>query len=248
MRLTSTNIITLSFAVLAIGCAPAPEPPAQTTAPAPELVSSVLDAAAQQALTPEQVLADLKAGNQRFVDGKLTARDYMAQAEATAVGGQYPKAIVLGCLDSRVPPEIIFDQGIGDIFVGRVAGNFENVDMLGSFEFGAKVAGSKVIVVLGHTQCGAVKGAADGVELGNLTEMLANFDEALAEAKTLVEGKFDSSNDAFVQAAVEANVRKTVADIVAQSEILSGMIDSGELLVVGGVYDLPTGQVKWLDA
>ena len=247
MRLTTTHMTILSFAVLAIGCAPAPEPPAQTAAPAPELVGSVLDAAGQQALTPEQVLADLKAGNQRFVDGKLTARDYMAQAEATAVGGQYPKAIVLGCLDSRVPPEIIFDQGIGDIFVGRVAGNFENVDMLGSFEFGAKVAGSKVIVVLGHTQCGAVKGAADGVELGNLTEMLANFDEALAEAKTLVEGKFDSSNDAFVQAAVEANVRKTVSDIAAQSEILSGMIDNGELLVVGGVYDLPTGWVKWLD-
>ena len=210
MRLTTTHMTILSFAVLAIGCAPAPEPPAQTAAPAPELVGSVLDAAGQQALTPEQVLADLKAGNQRFVDGKLTARDYMAQAEATAVGGQYPKAIVLGCLDSRVPPEIIFDQGIGDIFVGRVAGNFENVDMLGSFEFGAKVAGSKVIVVLGHTQCGAVKGAADGVELGNLTEMLANFDEALAEAKTLVEGKFDSSNDAFVQAAVAASTREAI--------------------------------------
>ncbi len=247
MRLSTTHIMVLSVFVLAVGCAPAPEPPVQATAPAPELVSSVLDAAAQQALSPEQVLADLKAGNQRFVDGNLTARDYMAQAEATAIGGQYPKAIVLGCLDSRVPPEIIFDQGIGDIFVGRVAGNFENVDMLGSFEFGAKVAGSKVIVVLGHTQCGAVKGAADGVELGNLTEMLANFSDALAEAKTLVEGKFDSSNDAFVQAAVEANVRKTVADILAQSEIIAGMVDNGELLVVGGVYDLPTGQVNWLD-
>jgi carbonic anhydrase len=210
--------------------------------------SHVVTKEEQQAMTPQQVLQDLKDGNRRFVEGRLTHYDYLAQAAKTSAEGQYPKAIVLGCLDSRVPPEIIFDQGIGDIFVGRVAGNFENVDMLGSFEFGAKVAGSKVILVLGHTQCGAVKGAADGVELGNLTDMLDNFDEALAEAKTLVEGKFDSSNDAFVQAAVEANVRKTVDDILAGSPLLMEMVEAGDLLVVGGVYDLASGKVDWLDS
>jgi carbonic anhydrase len=239
----------LSIAVLAIGCAPSAEPPTQTTspAPAPELVSSVLDAAAQQALTPEQVLADLKAGNQRFVEGKLTPRDYLAQAEATAAGGQYPKAVILGCVDSRVPPEIVFDQGIGDVFVGRVAGNVEDVNLVGSLEFASKVAGSKVVVILGHTSCGAIKGAADGVEMGNLTELLNDFDAPIARADEATEGEANSSNQEFINLAIEENVRQTIADIMAQSEIMSGMVDNGELLVVGGVYDLSTGQVRWLD-
>ena len=247
MRLTTTHMTILSFAVLAIGCAPAPEPPAQTAAPAPELVGSVLDAAGQQALTPEQVLADLKAGNQRFVDGKLTARDYMAQAEATAVGGQYPKAIVLGCLDSRVPPEIIFDQGIGDVFVGRVAGNVEDVNLVGSMEFATKVAGSKVILILGHTACGAIKGAADGVELGNLTELLNDFDEPIARASEATGVEPSSSNQEFLDLAIKENVRQTIADILEQSAVISEMVANGELLLVGGVYDLATGRVDWLD-
>ena len=135
MRTSTIQVTVLSLAILAIGCAPSPEPPAQNTPPAPELVSSVLDAAAQQALTPEQVLADLKAGNQRFAEARLTPRDYLAQAEATAAGGQFPKAVILGCVDSRVPPEIVFDQGIGDVFVGRVAGNVEDINLVGSLEF-----------------------------------------------------------------------------------------------------------------
>ena len=136
----------------------------------------------QSALTPEEVLKDLRRGNERFAADTLTQRDYLAQARATAQG-QFPKAIILGCLDSRVPPEILFDQGIGDLFVGRVAGNIVNDDLLGSMEFGAELAGSKLIVVLGHTSCGAVKGAADGAELGNLTGLLDKLRPALDKAQ-----------------------------------------------------------------
>ncbi len=247
MRPSTTHVMVLSIAMLAIGCAPSSEPPAQTTSSAPELVSSVLDSAAQQALTPEQVLADLKAGNRRFVEGKLTPRDYIAQAEATAAGGQYPKAVILGCVDSRVPPEIVFDQGIGDVFVGRVAGNVEDINLVGSLEFASKLAGSKVVVILGHTSCGAIKGAADGVEMGNLTELLNDFDAPIARADEATEGEANSSNQEFIDLAIEENVRQTIADILAQSDIISGMVDNGELLVVGGVYDLSTGQVRWLE-
>ncbi|MCW8984891.1 MAG: hypothetical protein OQK55_06085, partial [Thermoanaerobaculales bacterium] len=138
MKFSSLFAFTAAAGLLLTGCAPQSAPVAEAP-PASELVSEVLTAEAQQALTPEQVLADLKAGNERFAAGKLTARDYMAQAEATAAGGQYPKATILSCVDSRVPVEIIFDQGIGDVFVGRVAGNVEDVNMVGSFEFATKV-------------------------------------------------------------------------------------------------------------
>jgi carbonic anhydrase len=248
MRASTLNVLILTTAIVAIGCAPQTEPVAETTPPAPELVSAVLDAAAQQSLTPEEVLADLKAGNQRFADGKLTQRDYLAQAAATATAGQYPKAAILGCVDSRVPPEIIFDQGIGDIFVGRVAGNVEDVNLVGSMEFATKVAGSKVIVVLGHTSCGAIKGAADGVELGNLTELLNDFDAPIARADERTEGEANSSNKEFLDLAIEENVRQTIADILAQSDIISQMIENGELMMVGGIYDLTTGRVEWLDS
>jgi carbonic anhydrase len=208
--------------------------------------TAVMTQAVQAKLTPEQILLDLKEGNQRFVEGRSYSRDYLAQARATEAG-QYPKAVVLGCLDSRVLPEILFDQGIGDLFVGRVAGNFENNDLLGSLEFGTQVAGAKVIVVLGHTRCGAIKGAADGVKLGHLTEQLTNFDEALAEARKAVQGEYNSSNDEFVRQAIEENVRITVADIVERSEVMADLVKKGELLVVGGVYQLGTGAIEWLD-
>jgi carbonic anhydrase len=231
--------------LLATGCAPsndADPTPTQT----PELVSDVLTSEAQQALTPEEVLEDLKEGNRRFTEGRLTPRDYMAQAAATA-SGQYPKAVVLGCVDSRVPPEILFDQGIGDIFVGRVAGNFENTDLLGSLEFATKVAGSKLIVVLGHTSCGAIKGAIAGVDLGNLTAMLDNIDEVLEKVKVVTSGSFDAENTELVRAATEENVRKTVNDIVSESTVIAELIESGDLAVVGGIYDLASGRVTWLD-
>ena len=243
---TFAAILLTALAVVALAPGMAPNPAHASKAADDHASSDVVTKAEQQAMTPQQVLQDLKDGNQRFVEGKLTRFDYLAQAAKTSAEGQYPKAIVLGCLDSRVPPEIIFDQGIGDIFVGRVAGNFENIDMLGSFEFGAKVAGSKVIAVIGHTQCGAVKGAADGVELGNLTEMLENIGPALKAAKELVEGKFDASNDAYVQAAVEAHVRQTVADSLDAAPLLREMVEAGGLLGVGGGSDLASGKVEWL--
>jgi carbonic anhydrase len=247
MKLSRLFVITAAVGLLSTGCGlqPAPEP---ASPPAPELVTEVLGAADQQALTPEQVLDDLKAGNERFVAGELTARDYVAQAKATAAGGQYPKAVILGCVDSRVPPEIVFDQGIGDVFVGRVAGNVEDVNLVGSMEFATKVAGSKVVLVLGHTSCGAIKGAADGVELGNLTELLNDFDEPIARADEATEGEANSSNAEFLNLAIEENVRQTIADILSSSDVISEMVETGDLLVVGGIYDLATGRVRWLES
>ena len=240
------HFVTLAvvFAVASAGCQP---PESETSAELQAPVSEVMTQEAQEALTPDAVLAQLKEGNQRFVEGRLTPRDYNAQAEAT-VSGQYPKAAVLSCLDSRVPPEIIFDQGIGDLFVGRVAGNFENTDMLGSLEFATAAAGTPLIVVLGHTSCGAIKGAVSGVELGNLTAMLDNFDEVLARVRAEQEAAGDAPQDALVQAAVEENVRQTMADILDRSEVIAGLVESGDVGIVGGVYDLATGQVAWMDS
>ena len=245
----SSTMIALAVAAVffSVGCAPQ-TPPVTEAPPTPKLVADVVTAAEQKAMTPEAALADLKAGNERFVAGELTPRDFMAQAEATAAGGQFPKATILSCVDSRVPVEIIFDQGIGDVFVGRVAGNVEDVNMVGSFEFATKVAGSKVIVILGHTSCGAIKGAADGVELGNLTELLNDFDAPIARADEATEGEASSSNTEFLNRAIEENVRQTITDLLEQSEVISGLVDNGELLVVGAIYDLASGRVTWLDS
>lgn len=223
------------FAIGMAGC--------QTTRSA-DARQDTLTAEARSEMSPDRVLADLKAGNRRYVAGRSTDQDWLVQAEATA-DGQYPKAIVLSCLDSRVPTEIVFDQGIGDIFVGRVAGNFVNRDMLGSFEFGTAVAGAKVIVVLGHSSCGAVKGAIDQAELGNLTGTLANIEPAVEAAGDM--GERSSSNAALVDRVTEANVRKTMNDITAQSAVLAGLVSEGKLIIAGGVYDLSTGEIAWLD-
>ncbi len=199
----------------------------------------------QAAMTPSQVLAALKAGNERFVAGTALERDLLAQVRQTA-NGQYPIAAVLGCLDSRVPPELVFDMGIGDLFVGRVAGNYVDTDMLGSLEFATKVAGAKVILVLGHTDCGAVKGACDGVKLGNLTHTLSNLAPAMYAVKD-VSGPRNASNKAFVDAVVHANVKLNVQALLDRSAVLRELVESGDLLIVGGVYDLKTGQVTFLD-
>lgn len=210
-------------------------------------VKGVLTAEAQKAMTPAQVVADLKAGNGRFVAGHGKGYDYAAQVRGTAEG-QHPKAVVLSCLDSRVPPEIVFDQGIGDIFVGRVAGNFENTDMLGSMEFATVVAGAKAIVVLGHTKCGAIKGATDDAKLGNLTEMLVNIKPAVDAAKgKTAQGPFNSKNGVFVEAVAEENVRLTMRNITDRSPVLAERVAKGELVIVGGIYDLATGSIKWLN-
>lgn len=199
----------------------------------------------QAAMTPERALELIKEGNERFVTNRRIARDYLAEVTQTAAG-QYPFAVVLGCIDSRVPMEIVFDQGIGDLFAPRIAGNFVNTDILGSMEFATAVAGSKLIVVLGHTECGAVKGACDHVELGNLTHTLSNIAPAVY-ATTGVEGPRDSSNKAFVNAVAHENVAMTVQNVLDRSPIMAGLVEEGKLMVVGAMHDVATGRVTFLD-
>ncbi|NEV92808.1 carbonic anhydrase [Psychroflexus sp. YR1-1] len=197
----------------------------------------------QEALTPAEVLKGLIEGNKRFTSDDFHSRDYNAM-KVSATGGQYPKAIVLSCVDSRVPVETVLDQGIGDIFVARVAGNFENTDILGSMEYACKVAGSKLVFVLGHESCGAVSAACDGVELGNITHLLGNIKPAVQAVQT--PGKRDSSNKDFVHKVVEKNVELTMDRIREKSPILRRMEEYGEIKIVGGVYSLHTGEVVLL--
>ncbi|WP_295983036.1 carbonic anhydrase family protein [uncultured Algibacter sp.] len=197
----------------------------------------------QEALLPNNVLQDLLEGNNRFVSGSMQTVDNSALVNQT-VGGQFPKAVVLSCIDSRVPVETVLDQAIGDIFVARVAGNFENIDILGSLEYSCKVAGSKLVLVLGHESCGAVKAACDGVELGNITDMLANILPAVKQSSDEVEGELSSANEAFVAKTVENNVKLTIERIRERSSILKQMEDDGDIQIVGGVYMLSTGKVE----
>ncbi len=193
-------------------------------------------------MTPSSVLEDLMQGNQRFINGTMETRGYQEQRKST-VSGQFPKAVVLSCIDSRVPVETVFDQGIGDVFVARVAGNFENVDILGSLEYSCKVAGSKLVLVLGHESCGAVKSACIWVELGNITAMLQNVVPAVEQATKEVAGPYNADNAGFVARVVENNVNMTVARIRERSPILKEMEDNGEIAIMGGVYQLATGKV-----
>jgi len=209
------------------------------------LVERILTKEEQDKLTPEEVLEFLKEGNERFVSGTLTSRDHSEQVRIAA-NGQYPKAVVLSCIDSRVPVEDVFDRGIGDIFVARVAGNFENTDLLGSMEFATKVAGSKLVLVLGHEYCGAIKGAIDGVELGNITAMLENIKPAI-EYFIGYEGDKTSQTEEFVHMVAEQSIRMTIEDIRKRSPILKEMEENGEIKIVGGMYDMNTGLVTFLD-
>ena len=213
------------------------------TSPTP-LREKVLTAEEQKALTPETVLQSLKDGNQRFMNNEITARDHSAMVR-NAAAGQYPKAVIISCLDSRIPVEDVFDKGIGDMFVGRVAGNFVNTDLLGSLEFACKVSGAKIILVLGHESCGAVKAAIDNVKLGNITAMLENIKPAVAKSKDF-NGEKSSKNDEFVEQVAKNNVRNTIETIRQRSPILKEMEDKGEIKIVGGYYNLKTGQVTFL--
>ncbi len=200
---------------------------------------------AQAAITPAKALEMLKEGNKRFVSNKFGNRDLMAQVKKTGKG-QFPFAAILSCLDSRTQPEYVFDQGIGDIFVARVAGNFVNDDILGSFEFAARLSGVRLIVILGHTECGAIRGACDRAQLGLLTATLANINPAV-EA---VQGDYKprtSENDEFVQAVAEKNVKLTMQKLRTRSNVLREMIDKGEILLVGAFYNVRTGEVKFFD-
>lgn len=197
----------------------------------------------QSSITPQMAIDILKDGNNRFVSGNVLSRDHAKQVSDTSTG-QFPFSVVLECIDSRVPAEVIFDQGIGDIFTVRIAGNFANDDILGSLEFACKVAGSKAILVLGHTSCGAVKGACDKVELGNLTGMLSKIQPAVDAVED--DGSERSSKNAeFVQKVADKNVDLTVAYILSKSDVLREMNDNGEISVVGAMYDISTGAVRF---
>lgn len=199
----------------------------------------------QAATTPAKALELLKEGNKRFVNKQMTDRDLMQQANETA-GGQYPFAVILSCIDSRTSVELVFDQGIGDVFSARIAGNIVNEDILGSMEFACKVAGSKIIAVIGHTKCGAVKGACDHVEMGNLTTLLNKITPAVDE-ETSVKDNRNSGNADFVEKVAEINVKRTVKAIMERSPILKEMIDNGEIGLVGGVHDITSGEVTFYD-
>ena len=199
----------------------------------------------QSKMTPETSLEELKNGNKRFVDRQKLNRDLMQQVSETS-NGQYPFATVLSCIDSRVSSELIFDQGIGDIFSVRIAGNFVNEDILGSMEFACKLAGTKLIVVLGHTACGAVKGACDHARLGNLTALINKIEPAVdAVNEPYDQSLRNSSNIEFVNRVAEKNVDMTISEIRSSSPVLNEMEKNGEIKIVGGMYDISSGLVSF---
>jgi carbonic anhydrase len=195
--------------------------------------------------TPDRALAELIKGNKRFLEKKTLKQDFLSQIKATS-GGQHPYAVILSCLDSRVPPEIVFDQGIGDLFVARVAGNIENQDILGSFEFATQVKGSKLIVVLGHTSCGAVEGACQEVKLGNLTGLLSEIEPAVKKTAKNHPG-MDKKSKQFVEHVSDENVKQTVKDLIKRSDIIQALVKEGKLKVVGAKYDVSNGKVTFFE-
>lgn len=199
----------------------------------------------RDALTPQMALDVLRKGNERFVNNLKANRNLLQQVNETS-DGQHPMAIVLSCIDSRTSAELIFDQGLGDIFSCRIAGNVLNDDILGSMEFACKVAGAKAIVVLGHSRCGAVKGACDGVRLGNLTALLEKIEEAVElETETLTER--NSNNAEFVERVAELNVMLVKRQIMEWSPLLAEMVANSEIAIVGGMYDVESGAVSFYD-
>jgi carbonic anhydrase len=197
----------------------------------------------QAAITPSMALNLLNEGNKRFVNNLKINRNLLQQANETS-NGQNPFAIILSCIDSRTSAELIFDQGLGDIFSVRIAGNIINEDILGSMEFACKVAGSKIIVVLGHTKCGAVIGACDHIEMGNLTALLSKIRPAVDD-ETLTKENRNSNNSVFVENVSTINVKRTVKSILQRSPILKEMIESGQIGIVGGTHDISTGEVNF---
>ncbi|MGO9392929.1 carbonic anhydrase [Rhodoblastus sp.] len=198
----------------------------------------------QKKTTPAEALERLRQGNDRLLAGNSIHCNLAAQLKETA-SGQAPFAAIVGCIDSRVPPELVFDQGIGDIFCARVAGNIVDIDIIGSLEYATKVAGSKAIVVLGHSSCGAIKSAIDGVQLGNITALLENFQPALATI-TPEDGPRDSHNYPLVQKVAEANARLTAASLTRRSPIIKELVETGELKIAAAMNDIKTGKVTWL--
>lgn len=195
----------------------------------------------QAAITPSMAIQILKEGNKRFMNNLKANRNLLEQVNETS-DGQHPFAVILSCIDSRTSAELIFDQGLGDVFSIRIAGNIVNEDILGSMEFACKVAGAKIIVVLGHSKCGAVKGACDHVEMGNLTALLSKIQPAVFDEKSIVDNR-NSSNSEFVEKVASINVNRTVNAIVERSPILKEMIENGEIGILGGMHNLSNGEV-----
>lgn len=236
------RLFALALLLTATACLPhRPETHSRSASP----LAAAMTQLSQAALTPELALQRLKDGNVRFVTGKSIERDYPMQVAVTGKG-QYPYATVLSCIDSRAVPELVFDQGIGDIFSPRVAGNFVNDDILGSMEFASKLAGSRVIVVLGHSACGAIKGACDGVRLGHVSALVDKLRPAVNSVRA-DGGERSSKNAAFVEKVARANVEITVKEILARSAILREMAAKGQLKVVGAMLDVETGKVTFME-
>ncbi|AWH73423.1 carbonic anhydrase [Dokdonia sp. Dokd-P16] len=214
-----------------------------------KVVESIMTAEEQAGMTPDEIINRLKKGNQNFVDNNLTQRDHSAQRRKATIG-QYPKAIVLSCVDSRVPVEDVFDLGIGDIFVARVAGNIENTDIVGSMEFATAVAGSKVVIVMGHTECGAVKHAIDNTDAASMgMNSLSNLLDEIKPSVLVTEkdGELSSKNVAFTNNVIHKNAIKTVEDIRKQSPKMAAMENDGTIKIVSAVYDMETGKVNFIN-
>ncbi|MDX2045997.1 MAG: carbonic anhydrase family protein [Chitinophagaceae bacterium] len=199
----------------------------------------------QKKITPRKAIEILRHGNNRFMNNLKANRNLLEQVNETSKG-QYPFAVILSCIDSRTSAELIFDQGLGDIFSIRIAGNIANTDILGSMEFACKLSGSKLIVVLGHTNCGAIKGACDQVEMGNLTELLSKLQPAVYQEKE-TKAQRNSSNSEFVENVAVINVKRTVNNIIERSYIIEQMIENGEIGLVGGMYNIKSGKVEFYD-
>jgi carbonic anhydrase len=199
----------------------------------------------QANVTPQQAIELLKEGNKRFVNNLKVNRNLLQQVNETSTG-QYPLAVILSCIDSRTSAELIFDQGLGDIFSVRIAGNIINEDILGSMEFACRVAGAKAIVVLGHSKCGAVKGACDHVEMGNLTNLLSKLQPAVYAEKTVTSNR-SSANDEFVEKVATINVKMAMHQVHDKSTILNEMIAEGKIVMIGGMYDVETGVVQFYE-
>ena len=197
----------------------------------------------QRSVSLDEAIRMLKEGNERFIAGKSVNCNLLAQVRATAQG-QAPFAAIVGCIDSRAPPELVFDQRIGDMFVARIAGNFVNTDIIGSLEFATKIVGARAIVVLGHTDCGAIKGSIDQVKLGNLTKMLENFTPAI-EASKSVAGERSSKNAKLVQAVADANARLAAKMLIDRSDVLRELVDNKQLVIAAAMHDVATGKVTF---
>jgi carbonic anhydrase len=242
-KLTLSCLLACALASTAAFSADAP---ASTKAVKPGTFCDIQDAkACQDAVTPDMVLKRFQSGNMRFVSGKPRHQKYLKNIKATAAG-QYPLASVVSCIDSRAPAEMVFDQGIGDLFNARVAGNIVNEDILGSLEFAHKLAGAKLLVVMGHTSCGAIKGACDDAKMGNLTGLLSKIKPAVTAVTADIKDR-TSKNYTYVEMVAENNVRLTVETIRDKSPILREMEQKGEIRIVGAMYDVKTGKVTWYD-